>query len=368
MWSAQHEVRGSAVIRSALNLVVVVAMFAHFCVAGRVAHARDRAWIEVIETYEIPFDPDWRESALKAASFREFGSSGAFGQQTGSVDRSAEFAERLEQAGGNDRSKKALIAAWRKEVESYQSTANAARELFVVRAWDGIRRKPITLVLGEKQRGAFARCKPAAVLNVEIGTSNVPDHLQARGRATIASVVGGAKVPTDFLYLVDEMPDLRDFSFGEIDLPSLQIGNELGGAQKDPAAGSGIIAVTFDLPASIPIESGMPWYCEYKLMELDNNGSPAKEVRFEGSKHAVAISGSRAKARIEIKNPKPYGYVAEATAWFGVAPNAVLMPAKQGAAPSAPASKAPSKPAAPAEAPSTPEIPEPETPPITIPD
>ena len=354
-------------IRLALNLVVIVAMLGHFCALSSPAFARGGQWIEVIETYEIPFDPDWRESALEAAKFRSFTSTNNFRDMTGSVDRADEFAERLKQAGSNDRAKKAVIAAWKKEVESYGNSATAARSLFVVRAWDGIQRVPLTLVLGEKQRGVFARCKPAAVLNVAVGLSNVPDHLQARGRRTITSVLGGGKSPTDFLYLTDEMPALRDISFGEIDLGLLKIGNELGDAQKEPEAGSGIISVTFDLPSSIPIESGTPWYCEFKVMELDKDGTPVKEVRFEGSKYAVAIDGPRASARIEIKNPKPFGYVAESIAWFGVAPNAVLKAVKKGAAPSTPASKAPAKPVAPGDGLSTPEIPEPVTPPITIP-
>jgi len=362
-------------IRSALNLVVVVAMLAFFCASSKVAHARDGQWIEVIETYEIPFDPDWRESALKAAEFAAFPEKGRsddaviarFKELTRSFDRAAEYSERLSQAGKNERSRKAVIAALKKEAESFGSSANSARTLFVVRAWDGIEGKPVVLLLGEKQRGAFARCKPSVVLNVTIGKSNVPDHLQAPGRTTITSVIGGSKGPSDFMYAKDGSPQIGDVGFGEIDITSLGGAVELGAAVKSTAAGSGLIQVVFDLPRAIAIDTVMPWYCQFKVFELDKEGKPSKEVHFEGSKYAVAISGSRAKARIEVKNPKPFGYVAEATAWFGVAPKAALKPAKQGAAPATPAAKSPSKPAAPGDAPSTPELPEPVTPPITVP-
>ncbi len=361
-------------IRSALNLVVVVAMLALFCASSQVAHARDGDWIEVIETYEIPFDPDWRESALKAAGFFRFGSPDDFHEETGSVDRAEEYAERLRQAGKNERSQKAVLASWQKEVESFGSSAGAARKLFVVRVWDGIQRGSRTLVLGEKQRASFARCKPGAVLNVTLGRSNVPDHLQARGRLTITSVIGGSKHPSDFLFAKDGASQLSEVAFGEIDTARLGGGIHVGTADKDAAAGSGWILVDFNLPREVPIDSKAPWYCEFKLVELDKDGTPVKEVHFDGTKYAVAISGSRAKALVEVKNPKPFGYVAEAAAWFGVAPKAALKPAKQVVSPTAPQTNppaptnSPSKPSAPGRTPAAPSLPgAPITPPASVP-
>jgi hypothetical protein len=330
-------------IRSALNLVVV-AMLAFFCAPSRVAHARDGEWIEVIETYEIPFDPDWRESALTADIEL-------------SVDRRADYAARLEQAGTNERAKKAVKAARRKENDSFGSSADAARKMFVVRAWNGIKRVPIVLILGEKQRASFARCQPSQLLQVSVGKSNVPDHLQAKGRTTIVAVIGGPRVPTDFLHANEGMPALRDVSFGEVDAAAFNVGTVVCNAQKDPKAGSGIILVTFTLPEKIPFELASPWYCKFKLMELDKDGAPAKEVQFEGAQIAVAVTGRVAKARIEVKNPKPYGYSPKATQWFGVAPNTALKATKK---PQQPTQTVPSTPIGPGAEPIEPETSEPQ--------
>jgi hypothetical protein len=338
-------------IRLAMKMAAA-ALIAFACVASREVRADEGVWIEVVETYEVPFDPDWRESALKAskleraASFGLGGSGGSrstdsassvvnhFAGMTGSVDRAADYAARLKQSGTNERSQKSVLAALEKELRSFESSADAERELFVVRVWDGIGRAPATMIMGEKQRSIVARCKPRTVLHINVGKSNVPDHLQAYGRTTITSVIGG-KAPTDFLSVTDGKPTLRDVSFGEADVAALSVGKILGEARKEPQASNGTIVVTFTLPTTIPFEETSPWYCQFILMELDKDGAPTKEVQFEGSKFAVSLSGKSAKGRIEVKNPTPFGYIVEAKQWFGVAPHAALKASTKFARPAA---------------------------------
>jgi hypothetical protein len=332
----------------------------------------DERWLEVIEQYELPVDPDWRETATavgvrfglnsttRGSEGKAKGRSsdavrrpggllggesgdalGRFRAATGSFEVWGDFRKRLEQAGENERSREAVFTAIEREVERIVKSADSERKLTVVRAWDGIKREAVCLVLGERQKSILAKCKPGGGLLVELAASNCADHYQSNDRPTILEAKS-KPLPSEFLKAVEGDSDLAELRFGSVECP----GSWTGTAKKSSKVGSGEIAIEFELPAGSVLDPGSPWYCQFKLLQLDSAGKPSVEVRFTGNVHAVCVStqtkrevmggfsGGRsgevgpepakpaysafAKGHVEVASPSPYGYIAVATHAWGV--------------------------------------------------
>ena len=360
----------------------------------------DERWLEVLERYELPADPQWREAAEEVlelygpatdspgAGGRARDKSGGavrrpggllgggaadpvarYQRATGSLEQTEEFRKRVTQAGDNERSREAVFTSVRREVDRIAQSADAVRKLTVVRGWDGIKREFVCVVLGERQRTVVGKLKPGAVLLAEMAASNCGDHYQAGGRPTIVGVKSKS-TPSEFLRADAAPSGLKPFEFGPVECPT----DWLGSATKSTEVGSGDISVTFQLPEGIAIDAGLPWYCEFKLMELDASGRSVGEVQFAGPPHAVCVStcpkppetkgvgmtGRRrpsgepepavpsyeplAKARVRIDKPGPHGYAAVAIRAWGVREKPKSAASSDGATPDADASKSPRPP------------------------
>lgn len=339
----------------------------------------DERWLEIVEQYDLPEDPQWRSTAEQvdklfgprspagdsASKSRGKGNSkerpsdslnrpggmlgggagdpiGRFAAATRSVDQLGEFRKRLEQAGSNERSRQAVITSIEREVDRIVSSKDASRKLTVVRAWDGIKRESVCVVLGERQRALAARCKVGAAVWVQMAASNCADHYQANGRPTLLDVKP-KQLPSEFLRADEGPAELRALKFGSVDAPSEWSGT----ATKSPTVGSGEFTVSFELPDGLDIDPGLPWYCEFKLFRLDGSGKRTAETRFTGPAVAVCVStgskpattelpgvtgkrtpagdhlGARptyaatATAVVEVADPGPHGYVAVGTRLWG---------------------------------------------------
>jgi hypothetical protein len=302
-------------------------------------------WVEVIESFELPTDPAWFRAATDVA--RRFSDKGAFGVSvirrfeaaTSSRELLAEFQERLSRAGSNERSKKAVYTSIEKEVERIVASAEKTQWLGVVRGWDGIAAKEVVYILGERQRGVFRRCRPGQILAVTTSRSNCADHLQSSGRPTMLTAASGRRVPSEFLRVESDAPELRTVAFGTVDLGAVASGDWIGEAARSEGVGNTEVLVSFELPKGAVIESGFPWYCKFDLFERNADGTRGASVKFEGSEFAVCVStappppevgglrGTRgpssdytgvAGSRVVVRQPAQYGYEAVATAAWGV--------------------------------------------------
>ena len=313
------------------------------------------AWIQTIEIYELPWDPDWEAAAQQVyPAFRR---------------PASEVAER--------------------NVRGVRASAKRLMPLTVVRAWNGISRSELVLSFGRGQRATVDRLRMGRPLLVVIDQAKPGDDIQAV-RHTVGSIRPSSNVPSDFVRLADAPQELAARGFGEVDSRAQREAVVIR-AVKDPTPGSG--ALTLELaapPSELGIDAAYHWYAEFKLFELGKDGSREREVRFEGPDSIVSVPTSRgmqpvsdprddsrtaaramrARGRVAVKSPVPWGYEAVVVKWFGVAAKDRLV-AGSGAKPAANRplresdAAAPAEPAEPLEETAPPALPdEPQTPDI----
>jgi hypothetical protein len=377
--------------------------------SSRTAAQRD-AWVEVLESFDLPDDPDWSAAARAASDqvrlvtrLRSGGGSDPVRlsldslrvvsrDEASRIERQlADFNERIERAKSTKfGSKKTEEEGWKRIVDSVEKIADSLRAasdrtapLTVVRLWDGIERKEVVVTLGRGQKAVANRLVPGKPMLASIGTSTVGDDMQAE-RETVTALQSARSTPSEFLRATDGAGVLAERGFGEVDSRA-QREAVIIRAVKDPAPGSG--ALTLELaapPTELGINTAYPWYAEFKLFELGKDGSRAREVRFDGTNAIVAVEtqgakqirqsfsrpGFPARGRVEVKSPVPWGYEAVVVKWFGVAAKDRLV-AGSGAKPAANRplresdAAAPAEPAEPLEETAPPALPEePQTPDI----
>ena len=367
--------------------------------SSRTAAQRD-AWVEVIESFDLPDDPDWSAAARNAETrvLAEVRSAGGTirrpnplgiapisPKEAARIERQIEeLKERIERAKSSKfGSKKTEEEGWKRIVDSVEKIADSLRAasdrtapLTVVRLWDGIERKEVVVTLGRGQRAVANRLVPGKPMLASIGPSTVGDDLQAL-RETVTALQSARSTPSEFLRAADGAGVLAERGFGEIDSRAQREAVAIR-AVKDPTPGSG--ALTLELaapPTELGINTAYPWYAEFKLFELGKDGSRAREVRFEGTNTVVAIATASvresrppARGRVEVKSPVPWGYEAVVVKWFGVAAKDRLV-SGSGAKPAANRplresdAAAPAEPAEPLEETAPPALPEePQTPDI----
>jgi len=301
-------------------------------------------WLEVIEVYTLPWDPQWREAATKA----EFPS--GFRRSAEELERElATLAKRAKDLSPSSPAMKAHRAKQQKLLERLRAAADRDVELTVVRAWDGIKRNEVILTFGRGQRALLDRLKPGKPVLGVIDPARPGDDLQAV-RTTLAELRQNSSVPSDLLRAADAPEALRELAFGEVD-PSALPRAVFIAAKRDTGATTGVFHLEIPRP---PIELGIspdhPWYAEFRVHELDRDGTRIREVRFEGASAVVATElrqvglsgfvGDRATAprvdiaigRFKVKSPHPWGYEAEIVKWYGVAPKdrLIRMPKQTG--------------------------------------
>lgn len=312
---------------------------------GRAArpYSGQESWIEPIEVYTLPWDPEWYATALHAASS---GSLDWFGR---SADEIAEARRRLpSDAGSSSKERKALAARQQKLFDRLRASAGREMPLTVVRAWSGAGRTELLLTFGRGQRAVADRIDSTKPVLAALGLARPGDDQQAI-RTTVAAVLPSSVVPSDLVRLADAPVDLSSRAFGEVDSSALSVPFVIA-CSKDPTPGSGKLELSIDQPPrEMGILTGYPWYAEFRLYELAKDGTRAREVKFEGSNAAVAaapihmtprdhgpMDGAvpdrlrlRAIGRVEVKSPQPWGYEAEIVKWYGVAPKDRLVPHSQ---------------------------------------
>lgn len=316
--------------------------FASDAAATRDGYTENRAqgsapswcWLEAIEIYTVPWDPEWTAAALEAASRAAvFPSSGTLVVRMDQFRKSAdEFNQRCQNAGTRGRAHDAIRAALVALKEKLKAASEKRYPLTVIVCWDGIAKSTRTLTFGNGQRATAKRFAVGVPVYAEVGLSKPGDDFQ--GTHVTAGEVNSAKqAPSDYASFASVQSVSHDIQFGELDASSLSKPIVCPVA-KSKAAGSGAVefAIPFDLiPAQFNLMPTAPWYVEFMLYELNEVGSRAKEAKFEGSKYAVATKGGdqgrmlSAVGRLELKKPAPWGYEAELTHYFGVAPAAQLL-------------------------------------------
>ena len=374
--------------------------------SSRTAAQRD-AWVEVLESFDLPDDPDWSAAARNAetrvlAEVRSaertirrpnpLAIAPISPKEAARIERQIEeLKERIERAKSSKfGSKKTEEEGWKRIVDSVEKIADSLRAasdrtapLTVVRLWDGIERKEVVVTLGRGQKAVANRLVPGKPMLASLGTSTVGDDLQAV-RETVTALQSARSTPSEFLRAADGAGVLAERGFGEVDSRAQREAVVIR-AVKDPAPGSG--ALTLELaapPTELGINTAYPWYAEFKLFELGKDGSRAREVRFDGTNSIVAVEtqdakqirqsfsrpGFPARGRVEVKSPVPWGYEAVVVKWFGVAAKDRLV-SGSGAKPAANRplresdAAAPAEPAEPLEETAPPALPdEPQTPDI----
>lgn len=277
-------------------------------------------WLEAIEIYTLPWDPDWK-AAAEGGSFPY------------SFRRSVKDIESIRD---NPSKRKKLD-------DDLRAAADRLMPLTVVRAWDGIQRKEVILIFGRGQRALADRLAGMRPLLAVIDHSKPGDDFQAV-RTTVSEIRPSSRVPSELVRVVDAPDSARVSSFGEIDASLLAAPVKVA-AKKNPTPGSGLLTLEVESPPDeLQIDTTYPWYAEFRLFEMSKDGVRGKEVRFEGANSLVAARNSRrsfyldpidparrpswevALGRVEVKSPKPWGYEAEIVKWYGVAPKDRLVP------------------------------------------
>ncbi len=305
-------------------------------------------WLELIEVYELPLDPAWRDTALRVSSDRlttYFPTESAnLRERSGAIERRArevksiKVRERIYERGNEEIARKRA-----RLLEDLAASADKPMPVTVIRAWDGIAKAEVVLTFGRGQRevvDAFAVGRP---LLAEIGLSSPGEDFQAI-RITAESVISPASAPSDFAMAADAPPTSHSIAFGELDTSAVTSPVVIR-AFKDPTPGSGVLSLQLELAsASLAIDPRYPWFTEFRLYELAKDGTRSREVKPIGSNVLVAL-GSRtnlsghdsergdplalhsiafAVGRVEVNQPQPWGYEAEIVRWFGVAPKSML--------------------------------------------
>ncbi len=320
-------------------------------VAGRsrAAVTQRDAWVEVIESFSLPDDPQWhaaaREAAARVRSDRpggglEGGRPSPRSLATVSPKEAARIERQIEEL--NERiaraksskfgSKKTEEEGWKRLTDAVEKIADSLRAsadrpapLTVVRLWDGIERREVVVTLGRGQKALANRLVPGKPMLASIGPGTVGDDLQAM-RETVTALQSARSTPSEFLRAADGATELAARGFGEVDSRAQREAVVIR-AVKDPTPGSG--ALTLELaapPSELGIDAAYPWYAEFKLFELGKDGSRGREVRFDGTNAIVAVATASvresrpiARGRVEVKSPVPWGYEAVVVKWFGVA-------------------------------------------------
>jgi hypothetical protein len=309
-------------------------------------------WLELIEVYELPLDPAWRDTALRASdsSFSIY-----FPTDSEKLEvRAAAIDERASKAKKNE-DKRKIIEQGSEELvrkrtrlqEDLIATADKPMPLSIVRAWDGIAKKEVVLTLGRGQRAIIDRFKLGKPLLAEIGLSSPGEDFQSR-RVTVESVVTSTPAPTDFARAVDAPSSVHSIAFGELDTSAITTPVVIR-AVKDPTPGSGVLSLKLEVAStSLAIDAIYPWFTEFRLYELAKDGTRSREVKPIGSNILVAVRSSNdianalelfggsplkpiavAIGRVEVKSPQPWGYEAEIVRWFGVAQKSSLKPSSK---------------------------------------
>jgi hypothetical protein len=309
-------------------------LVATFVVDGLIASqdARTERWLEVIETYAVPFDPEWR-GTVEQASSDNIGS--FFPKDVNSLaQREAKESERT-------RKTQDLL-------NDLRATASKEMPLTIMRLWDGITKTELCLSFGKSQRGIVNRLKSGKPIRTKLAVAASGEDLQA-GRTTIRQILPSATVPSDFAPAAEATWNTWDRMFGELDASQLARVISIR-PTKDPAPGSGVLSLRLDLQiCDVQLDPRFPWFAEFRLFELAKDGSRNREVPFDGPNCVVAISADQSSARvtrqlnpkinlvdlrvatgqIEVKSPQPWGYEAEIVRWFGVAPKSMLKPSSK---------------------------------------
>jgi hypothetical protein len=309
-------------------------------VARQPSQEREEVWIEVVEKYVIPSDPrlQWlageRFSLEDPSMFRE------------SAEELAKRAQEIA-AAKDARRKKGLQAALDKWKEARRASVerelNADRAVTVVRAWDGIAQRFVVFTLGEGQRSLDRRLMPGVVFRVEWDMARPGDDLQAR-RWTIQSATEVKQVPSEFARWADVSARRGGDAFGEVSSVGASSTMALR-ATKAGEVGVGLYQFRLEVPPEEfrSLDTRYPWFCEFRIFELDQDGVRVREVSQSRKSVAAALdrpqsSYSGAHGVISIANPVPWGYEVEITRWFGVRPipKTPTVPPPTPSAPSAP--------------------------------
>ena len=317
----------------------------------KVAALSSSIWLECIEVYTLPWDPEWRTAAEQAAFPQSFDRSA-----TEIEEQRKALSDRVNRSKRSSDEKQRTLDQGRKEIdrrvanliEDLRAKSDRDMPLTVIRAWDGIAKAELILTFGRGQRGISDRLADGKPVQVLLGLARPGDALQS-ARPTATQIRPSSSVPSEFLRLANTPHPTHRYEFGEVDasaLPAVVVG-----CTKDPAPGSGLLHLSrFAPPAALGIDSRYPWYAEFRLYELADDGKRAREVRFNGSNVAVAADSARtavalrtapsavdtesdgilrAIGRVEVKSPQPWGYEAEVVKWYGVAPKDRLVPGSQ---------------------------------------
>lgn len=299
----------------------------------------DERWLEVIEIYTVPFDPHWRDAVQGAATsfhltFPE--ANRELNERKDAVNRRADRAksedkDRIRRQGDAELQRKR-----QKLIDTLTATKDRIAPISIMRAWDGIAHAEVLLAFGQGQRGILERFRPKKPILAAIGVAAPGEDWQAP-RTSVRAIRSSAKAPTDFALAHDSPADIDDLAFGEVKV-NARLSNFAIQTQKDPKPGSGVIALSMRLPSEgTPIDQRFPWYVEFELYELDKEGHRGAQVKFEGANAVVALPTHQnrnplvsedqgpAFGYIEVRSPKPWGYQAIATKWFGVAPKEHLV-------------------------------------------
>ncbi len=355
------------------------------------ASTQREVWVEVIESFTLPDDPEWMAAALEAeARVRGTVPPDATsnrrdlfrivpGIEAISPTEAARIAKQIEDLDKRiERAKSSKFGSKQTEeqgvtrvvdsvvkiADSLRAAADRPAPLTVVRLWDGIERREVLVALGRGQRALANRLVPGKPVLASIGPSAVGEDFQAR-RETVNAIQSARSAPSEFLRVEDGSSVLVERGFGEVDSRPQRTAVVLR-ATKDPSPGSGVL--TLELPAppdELGIDATYPWYAEFKLFELGKDGARAREVSFKGvdaivaaprlqddpGRHRSAKPPLTARGRVEVKSPVPWGYEAVVVKWHGLAAKDRLVSTAAGSASAAPPRGAggASKPAAPSQ-------------------
>jgi len=286
-------------------------------------------WLEAIEIYTLPWDPHWQAAAESAEFPGDFRESAREAEEA-----RMDLERRSKGSSSSSPAMKALIAKEEKLLANLRVAASREMPLTVIRAWDGIKRAEVVLTLGRGQRALAARVDDRKPFLAVIDVARPGDDLQAR-RRTVGEIRPSSSVPSEFLRVEHAPVGLLEAAFGEVMASELQRPASVT-VRLDGVPGSGVLLIELAAPPEeLQIDLKYPWYAEFRLHELQRDGTRAQEVRFDGPSAIIAVgvqgqpvmgglgtqaSPPTARGRVEVKSPKPWGYEVEIVKWFGVAP------------------------------------------------
>lgn len=306
--------------------------------SGSIERVQTAVWLESIEVYSLPWDPEWKAAAERG------GFPGSFRKSAKEIeDLRASLLRRSKGLYLSAPDRATLDLRSKKLTEDLCAAADRLMPVTVVRAWDGVQRREVVVTFGRGQRALADRLAGGRPLLVVPGDSRPGDDFQAI-RSTIIEIRPSSKVPTELLRAADAPEWVQTSRFGELDNSPLATPVTIV-AEKDATPGSGVLTLRLPSPPKeLEIDLHYPWYAEFQLFELAKDGRREKQVRFEGSNSLVALRATTsvgpaslwdtskdlrwpvATGRVEVKSPQPWGYEAEIVKWYGVAPRHRLVP------------------------------------------